>query len=79
MSKFLNTIVQRLTKEEIRFFKLFLNRTNAKNRKDVDLFDLMRKKRDVLNLNILLVSQEKLRTFGSFVSIKDFPRFHKVP
>ena len=49
MSKFLNTIVQTLTKEEIRFFKLFLNRTNAKNRKDVDLFDLMRKKRDVLN------------------------------
>lgn len=49
MSKFLNTIVQRLTKEEIRFFKLFLNRTNAKNRKDVDLFDLMRKKRDDLN------------------------------
>ena len=44
MKSALDTIVQSLSKEEVRFFKLFLKRTNNKNRKDVDLFDLMRKK-----------------------------------
>ena len=41
----LDTIVQSLSKEEVRFFKLFLKRTNNKNRKDVDLFDYMKKKK----------------------------------
>jgi len=45
MNNALNTIVQSLTKEEVRFFKLFLKRTESKNRKDVDLFDYMKKKK----------------------------------
>ena len=44
MNNALDTIVQSLSKEEVRFFKLFLKRTDNKNRKDVDLFDYMRKK-----------------------------------
>ncbi len=44
MNNALDTIVQSLSKEEIRFFKLFVKRTDNKNRKDVDLFDLMRRK-----------------------------------
>jgi tetratricopeptide (TPR) repeat protein len=45
MNNALDTIVQSLSKEEVRFFKLFLNRTDNKNRKDVDLFDYMKKKK----------------------------------
>ena len=45
MDNALDTIVQSLSKEEVRFFKLFLKRTDNKNRKDVDLFDYMRKKK----------------------------------
>ncbi len=44
MNNSLDTIVQSLSKEEVRFFKLFLKRTESKNRKDVDLFDLIRRK-----------------------------------
>ena len=44
MNNALDTIVQSLSKEEVRFFKLFLKRTDSKNRKDVDLFDLIRRK-----------------------------------
>ena len=44
MNNALDTIIQSLSKEEIRFFKLFLKRTESKNRKDVDLFDLIRRK-----------------------------------
>ena len=54
MNNALNTIVQSLTKEEVRFFKLFLKRTESKNRKDVDLFDYMkRKKGDFTTKDIL--------------------------
>ena len=45
MDNTLDIIVQSLSKEEVRFFKLFLKRTDNKNRKDVDLFDYMRKKK----------------------------------
>jgi tetratricopeptide (TPR) repeat protein len=45
MNNALDTIVQSLSKEEVRFFKLFLNRTDNKNRKDVDLFDYMKRKK----------------------------------
>ena len=45
MNNALDTIVQSLSKEEVRFFKLFLKRTENKNRKDVDLFDLIRRKK----------------------------------
>ena len=44
MNNTLDIIIQSLSKEEIRFFKLFLKRTESKNRKDVDLFDLIRRK-----------------------------------
>jgi len=44
MNNALDTIVQSLSKGEVRFFKLFLKRTESKNRKDVDLFDLIRRK-----------------------------------
>ena len=44
MNNSLDTIVQSLSKEEVRFFKLFLKRTESKNRKDVDLFDLIRRR-----------------------------------
>ena len=44
MDNTIDTIVQSLSKEEVRFFKLFPKRTESKNRKDVDLFDLSRRK-----------------------------------
>jgi len=54
MNNALDTIVQSLSKEEVRFFKLFLKRTDNKNRKDVDLFDYMkRKKGDFTTKDIL--------------------------
>jgi len=40
----LTSIIQSLSKQEIRFFKLFIKRTANKKRKDVDLFDFMKKK-----------------------------------
>ena len=45
MKNALDTIVATLSKEEVRFFKLFIKRTDNKNRKDVDLFDYMKKKK----------------------------------
>ena len=45
MNSPLDKIIDSLSKEEVRFFKLFLNRTVRKNRKDLDLFDYMRKKK----------------------------------
>jgi len=45
MDNALDTIIQSLSKEEVRFFKLFLKRTDNKNRKDVDLFNYMKKKK----------------------------------
>ena len=44
MKNVLNSIIQSLSKQEIRFFKLFIKRTDHKKRKDVDLFDFMKKK-----------------------------------
>ena len=44
MKNVLNNIIQSLSKQEIRFFKLFIKRTDYKKRKDVDLFDLMKRK-----------------------------------
>jgi len=46
----LNSIIQSLSKQEIRFFKLFIKRTDNKKRKDVDLFDFMKKKGDALKI-----------------------------
>ena len=44
--KDLEQIISALSKDEIRFYKLFVNRTNSnknKSRKDVELFDFIRK------------------------------------
>lgn len=42
--KILETVIQSLSKEEIRFYKLFVGRTNqAKERKDLKLFDIIKK------------------------------------
>jgi hypothetical protein len=58
MNSALDTIVQSLSKEEVRFFKLFLKRTNNKNRKDVYLFDYMRKKEGDFNTKDILKKLE---------------------
>ena len=58
MKSALDTIVQSLSKEEVRFFKLFLKRTNNKNRKDVYLFDYMRKKEGDFNTKDILKKLE---------------------
>ena len=59
MNNALDTIVQSLSKEEVRFFKIFLKRTDNKNRRDADLFDLMRRKKgDIKTKDIL----KKLKT-----------------
>ncbi len=44
MNNTLDILIESLSKEEVRFFKIFLNRTDTKNRKDLDLFDYMKKK-----------------------------------
>ena len=42
--RILETVIQSLSKEEIRFYKLFVGRTNqAKERKDLKLFDIIKK------------------------------------
>ena len=41
MTSRLETIIDSLSKEEVRFFKLFLNRTVSASRKDVNLFDFL--------------------------------------
>jgi tetratricopeptide (TPR) repeat protein len=58
MDNALDTIVQSLSKEEVRFFKLFLKRTDNKSRKDVDLFDYMRKKKDDFDTKDILKKLE---------------------
>ena len=58
MNNALDTIIQSLSKEEVRFFKLFLKRTNNKNRKDLDLFDYMKKKKGDFNTKDVLKKLE---------------------
>jgi tetratricopeptide (TPR) repeat protein len=65
----LDTIIDSLSKEEVRFFKLFLNRTVRKNRKDLDLFDYMRKQKGNYNTKDLL---KKLKTnAANYYTIKN--------
>jgi tetratricopeptide (TPR) repeat protein len=69
MTSPLDTIIDSLSKEEVRFFKLFLNRTVRKNRKDLDLFDYMRKQKGNYNTKDLL---KKLKTnAGNYYTIKN--------
>ena len=58
MKNVLNSIIQSLSKQEIRFFKLFIKRTDNKKRKDVDLFDFMKKKGDDLKIKDALKKLE---------------------
>ena len=69
MTSPLDIIIDSLSKEEVRFFKLFLNRTVRKNRKDLDLFDYMRKQKGNYNTKDLL---KKLKTnAGNYYTIKN--------
>ena len=69
MTSRLETIIDSLSKEEVRFFKLFLNRTVSASRKDVDLFDLLRKKRGDYKTKDLL---KKLNTSaGNYYTLKN--------
>ena len=68
MKRALEAIIKSLSKDEIRFFKLFLNRTQNKNRKDIELFDYMRKKKSFSTKDIL----NKLKTnANNFYQIKN--------
>ena len=69
MTSPLDIIIDSLSKEEVRFFKLFLNRTVRKNRKDLDLFDYMRKQKGNYSTKDLL---KKLKTnAGNYYTIKN--------
>ena len=69
MTSPLDIIIDSLSKEEVRFFKLFLNRTVRKNRKDLDLFDYIRKQKGNYNTKDLL---KKLKTnAGNYYTIKN--------
>ena len=45
MNSHVEKLIHSLSKEEVRFFKIFTKRTQSKNRKDVTLFDYIRKKK----------------------------------
>jgi hypothetical protein len=66
----INTIVQGMNKEEIRFFKLYLSRTNAdKDRKDTRLFDYIKKTGEKYN-------EEKI--FGELYKSDDKNSFYRL-
>ena len=65
----IDTIIDSLSKEEVRFFKLFINRTIRKNRKDIDLFDYIRKQKGNYHTKDIL---KKLKTnSGNYYTIKN--------
>jgi len=65
----IDTIIDSLSKEEVRFFKLFINRTVRKNRKDIDLFDYIRKQKGNYHTKDIL---KKLKTnSGNYYTIKN--------
>ncbi len=69
MTSRLETIIDSLSKEEVRFFKLFLNRTVSASRKDVNLFDFLRKRKGDYKTKDLL---KKLNTSaGNFYTLKN--------
>ena len=69
MNNTLDILIESLSKEEVRFFKIFLNRTDTKNRKDLDLFDYMKKKKGIINTKDTL---KKLKTSaGNYYTIKN--------
>ena len=69
MTSRLETIIDSLSKEEVRFFKLFLNRTVSASRKDVNLFDFLRKRKGDYKTKDLL---KKLNTnAGNYYTLKN--------
>ena len=71
--KDLINIINALSKEEIRFYKLFVNRTSAgkQKRKDIILFDLFRK--DVNNklTTEVIIKKLKLSNSNSYYQLKN--------
>ena len=50
----LNQLINGLNKEEVRFFKMYINRfEKTENRKDVQLFDYIRKSADRFSDDII--------------------------
>lgn len=72
--KDLNQIINCLTKDEIRFYKLFVNRTNSTSkgiRKDVELFDLLRKnKSDKYSTKDILIKL-KISNSNNYYQLKN--------
>ena len=71
MNNALDTIIQSLSKEEIRFFKLFLKRTESKNRKDVDLFEVNEAfaAQSIAVLKTLSIPEEKVNVNGGAIAL----------
>ena len=72
--KDLNQIINCLTKDEIRFYKLFVNRTNSTSkgiRKDVELFDFLRKnKSDKYSTKDILIKL-KISNSNNYYQLKN--------
>ena len=69
MKNVLDEVIRSLSKEEVRFFKLFLNRTERNSRRDVQLFDYMRKKGDDFTTKDIV---KKLKTnLNNYYQIKN--------
>lgn len=63
----LNQLINGLNKEEVRFFKMYINRfEKTENRKDVQLFDYIRKSADRFSDDIIFKKlyqpKEKIHT-----------------
>ena len=69
MNSNVEKLIHSLSKEEVRFFKIFTKRTESKNRKDVILFDYIRKKKTDINSKIII---DKLQTTpANYYTIKN--------
>ena len=69
MNSHVEKLIHSLSKEEVRFFKIFTKRTQARNRKDVTLFDYIRKKKTDINSKIII---DKLQTTSAnYYTIKN--------
>lgn len=67
----INTIVQGMNKEDIRFFKLYLSRTNAdKDRKDTKLFDYIKKSGEKYDEKKIFPLLYKTKEKNSFYRLK---------
>ena len=69
MNSNVEKLIHSLSKEEVRFFKIFTKRTESKNRKDVTLFDYIRKKKTDINSKVVI---DKLQTTpANYYTIKN--------